>query len=66
MGGAEVAAVSDNTAAWANPAALGSLKGWELQLFGGFAAQNRNNLVGTIVTLATCRSTRSPTAAVPT
>jgi hypothetical protein len=51
MGGAEVAAVSDNTAAWANPAALGALKGWELQVFGGFAAQNRNNLVGTLVTL---------------
>jgi hypothetical protein len=52
MGGAQVAAVSDNTAAWANPAALGALKGWDFQLFGGFAAQNRNNLVGTITTLA--------------
>jgi hypothetical protein len=52
MGGTEVAAVNDNTAAWANPAALGALKGWEIQAFGGFAAQNRNNLVGTITTLA--------------
>ncbi len=49
MGGAQVAAVNDNSATWSNPAALGALKGWELQVFGGFAAQNRNNLVGTLV-----------------
>ncbi len=52
MGGAEVAAVDDNSAAWANPAALAGLKGWEFQVLGGFAAQNRNNMVGTLVNLA--------------
>ena len=52
MGGAEVAAVADNSAAWANPAALASLKGWNVQLLGGGTAQNRNNLVGTIVGLS--------------
>ena len=49
MGGAQVAAVNDNSATWSNPAALGALKGWELQVLGGFSAQNRNNLVGTLV-----------------
>ncbi len=52
MGGAEVAGVSDNSATWANPAALAGLKGWDFQLLGSFAAQNRNNLVGTLVTLS--------------
>jgi F plasmid transfer operon, TraF, protein len=51
MGGAEVAAVDDATAAWANPAALSSLKGWNFQVFGGGVAQNRNNLVGTLTRL---------------
>ena len=51
MGGAEVAAVDDATAAWANPAALGGLKGWNFEVFAGGVAQNRNNLVGTITTL---------------
>jgi hypothetical protein len=52
MGGAEVASVADNSAAWANPAALASLKGWDVQLLGGGTAQNRNDLVGTIVGLS--------------
>jgi len=52
MGGAETAAVDDATAAWANPAALASLKGWNFQVFGGGLAQNRNNLVGTLTNLA--------------
>jgi hypothetical protein len=52
MGGAEVAAVADNSAAWANPAALAALKGWNVQLLGGGTAQNRNDLVGTIVGLS--------------
>lgn len=52
MGGAEVAAVNDNTAAFANPGALGSLKGWNIQVFGDMVAQNRNNLVGTLTTLS--------------
>jgi hypothetical protein len=52
MGGAEVASVADNSAAWANPAALASLKGWDVQLLGGGTAQNRNNLVGTLVGLS--------------
>jgi hypothetical protein len=51
MGGAQVAAVSDNSAAWANPAALADQKGWDFQVLAGFAAQNRNNLVGTLVGL---------------
>ncbi len=51
MGGAQVAAVADNSATWANPAALGSLRGWNFQILGGATAQNRNNLVGTLVTL---------------
>ncbi len=51
MGGAEVAAVDDATAAWANPAALASLKGWNFEVFAGGIAQNRNNLVGTLTTL---------------
>ena len=52
MGGAEVASVADNSAAWANPAALAALKGWDVQLLGGGTAQNRNNLVGTLVLLS--------------
>ncbi len=53
MAGAEVATVNDATAAWANPAALAGLKGWNFEAFGGGVAQNRNNLVGTLTTLAT-------------
>jgi F plasmid transfer operon protein TraF len=52
MGGAEVAAVADNSAAWADPAALASLKGWSVQLLGGGTAQNRNDLVGTLTGLS--------------
>jgi hypothetical protein len=52
MGGAEVAAVNDNSAIWSNPAALASLKGWNFQILGGMTAQNRNNLVGTLTTLS--------------
>jgi len=52
MGGAEVAAVADNSAAWSDPAALASLKGWGVQLLGGGSAQNRNNLVGGLTSLA--------------
>ena len=48
MGGAQVAAVDDNSAVWANPAALAGQKGWDFQILGGVAAQNRNNLVGTL------------------
>ena len=46
MGGAEVAAVRDNSATWSNPAVLADLQGWEVQILAGLAAQNRNNLVG--------------------
>lgn len=52
MGGAEVAAVADNSAAWSDPAALAGLKGWGVQLLGGGTAQNRNDLVGTLTGLA--------------
>jgi hypothetical protein len=52
MGGAEVAAVDDNSAAWSNPAALGRLTGWSFQVLAGATAQNRNNLVGTMTALA--------------
>src|SRR5262249_52013242 len=52
MGGAEVAAVNDNSAIYANPAALADLKGLNFQLLAGATAQNRNNLVGTLVTLS--------------
>ena len=52
MGGAQVGAVDDNSAIWSNPAALASQQGLEFQLLGSFAAQNRNNLVGTIVDLS--------------
>ena len=52
MGGAEVAAVNDNSAAWSNPAALAGLEGWNFQILAGATAQNRNNLVGTATTLA--------------
>lgn len=51
MGGAEVAAVNDNSAIYANPAALADLKGFDIQLLAGMTAQNRNNLVGTLVNL---------------
>ncbi len=52
MGGAEVAAVNDNSAIYANPAALADLKGFDIQLLAGMTAQNRNNLVGTLVNLS--------------
>ncbi len=52
MGGAEVAAVNDNSAIYANPAALGSLEGWNFQILAGAIAQNRNNLVGKAVDLS--------------
>jgi len=48
MGGAQVAAVDDATAAWSNPAALARLGGWTVQLFGGGLGSNRNNLLGTV------------------
>jgi hypothetical protein len=51
MGGAQVAAVADNSAAWSDPAALASLRGWSVQLLGGGTAQNRNDLVGTLTHL---------------
>lgn len=52
MGGAQVAAVDDNSAAWSDPAALAALKGWNVQILGGATAQNRNNLVGTLTGLS--------------
>jgi hypothetical protein len=52
MGGAQVAAVADNSAAWSDPAALASLKGWSIQVLAGATAQNRNNLVGTLTDLS--------------
>jgi hypothetical protein len=52
MGGAQVAAVADNSAAWSDPAALASLKGWSVQLLGGGTAQNRNDLVGSLTHLS--------------
>jgi F plasmid transfer operon protein TraF len=52
MGGAQVAAVDDGTAAWSNPAALGRLEGWGVQVFGSGLAANRNNLVGIVDSLS--------------
>jgi F plasmid transfer operon, TraF, protein len=52
MGGAQVAAVADNSAAWSDPAALAGLKGWSVQILGGGTAQNRNDLVGTLSRLS--------------
>lgn len=52
MGGAQVAAVDDGTAAWSNPAALGSLDGWSVQLFGSGLASNRNGFVSVVDSLA--------------
>jgi F plasmid transfer operon, TraF, protein len=52
MGGAQVAAVDDNSAIWSDPAALAALKGWNFQVLGDMVAQNRNNLVGTLTTLS--------------
>lgn len=52
MGGAQVAAVDDGTAAWANPAALGRLEGWGIQVFGSGLSENRNNLVGSLDSLS--------------
>jgi hypothetical protein len=52
MGGAEVASVRDNSAAWSNPAVLADLEGWEVQILAGITAQNRNNLVGTLADLS--------------
>lgn len=52
MGGAQVAAVNDATAAWSNPAALGRLDGWNVQLLGGGLAANRNGLLGIADSLA--------------
>jgi hypothetical protein len=51
MGGAQVAAVDDATAAWSNPAALARLQGWNFQLFGSGVASNRNNFLGTVDSL---------------
>jgi hypothetical protein len=51
MGGAQVAAVDDATAAWSNPAALARLTGWNVQLFGTGLASNRNNFLGSVDSL---------------
>ncbi|MEP6995035.1 MAG: conjugal transfer protein TraF [Acidobacteriota bacterium] len=51
MGGAQVAAVDDASAAWSNPAALGRLDGWNVQILGGGVASSRNDLLRTIDTL---------------
>ncbi|HEY1250516.1 MAG TPA: conjugal transfer protein TraF [Thermoanaerobaculia bacterium] len=48
MGGAQVAAVDDPTAAWANPAALSRLQGLNFEILAGGVASDRNDLVGTI------------------
>jgi hypothetical protein len=52
MGGAQVAAVDDATAAWSNPAALARLTGWTVELLGSGLASNRNRLLGTVETLS--------------
>ena len=51
MGGAQVAAVDDASAAWWNPAALGRLDGWNVQILAGGVASSRNDLLRTIDTL---------------